>query len=360
MFQHSMTAILVLFLTSSIGGAEQKRPQTPYGTLHAEWKAEIKALDIDPERSTADKVAAKKQINTRYTTRFLELAREHLDNDLWLECLIWTSVHGISGPDFDRMFDLLRTNAAKVRNTTQLQLLMSEFIPLRSDRLNAALEHITTTHPDFGVRGAALYALAARTKRIAEEHGDSAGLATATKLLEQVVADYPKVGTYRGTNSENASELLEEIRSPVAISKPVPKTTGKLVTGDAFELLPTIEEKVAVIAFSGHWCGPCVAMHPVQKEILRRFPDNVVVIEINSDALDSVEKVCEKLAADGLDWTVVADGNQGPISEQWQVTSWPTYFVVDVKGRIRHRVTGNLGNHLITLVQGLLPEHNRK
>ena len=122
-----------------------------------------------------------------------------------------------------------------------------------------------------------------------------------------------------------------------------------------FELSKTIEGKVAVISFSGHWCGPCVAMHPVQKEILEKFPpEKVVIIEINSDQPDSLEKVRKRIETDGLDWIVVTDGSEGPVSEQWHVTAWPTYFVVDSHGQIRRRATGNVGRQLVKWVEELL------
>lgn len=351
-----LTILMAIGLNTA--AAQQVRKPTPYGILYNEWKAEVKALDdVVPELSGSEKRSRQRDISATYTPRFLKLAQDHPDDDLWLACLIWTSVEGVAGDAFDGMFDILRDNAEGVRNTTQLQLLMSEFIKLRSDRINPALATIAEDHGSEGVRGAALYALAARTKRHAEEHGDALGCATAEKLLERVLAEYPDVRTYRGKNRENASALLEEMRSPVAITRKAPNTQGKTISGDDFDLSETIRGKVAVISFSGHWCGPCVAMHPIQKEIIATFPkDSVVVVEMNSDSLDSLQKVRGKIESDGLEWIVVTDGSDGPASKQWRIKAWPTYFVLDSEGRIRRRVSGNCGRRLITWVEELLPE----
>ena len=98
-------------------------------------------------------------------------------------------------------------------------------------------------------------------------------------------------------------------------------------------------------------------MHPIQKEIISHFPrDSVVVVEMNSDPLDSLEKVRGKIESDGLGWIVVADGSDGPASKQWKINSWPTYFVLDSEGRIRRRVSGNCGRQLVTWVKELLPK----
>ncbi|MES2791726.1 MAG: TlpA disulfide reductase family protein [Planctomycetota bacterium] len=349
----SLIVVTSIFLSSVV--AEQKRAPTPYGILYNEWKAEVKALDeIAPALTTSDKRDKQRELNTKFTPRFLELAKTHLGDDLWIDCLIWTSVEGVPGAAFDEMFDVLRDNANKAENHFQLQLLMSEIIKLQSDRIDPALSAIAESHPQSGLRGAALFALAARTKRSAEEKGDVQLAANAEKLLERVITEYPKVSTYRGENLENATALLEDLRSPVAITKTIPSTKGTLITGEAFDLEETIRGKVAVVSFSGHWCAPCVAMHPIQKEIVSKFSkDAVVVVEINSDQLKRLPKVRERIEADGLPWTVVSDGSDGPISKQWHVAAWPTYFVIDSDGRIRRRASGNVGRRLITWVEEL-------
>jgi len=141
----SLMAMMSIFLCCV--AAEQKRPVTPYGILYNEWKAEVKALDdITPALTSAEKQDKGLEINARFTPRFLELAKTHLDDDLWIDCLIWTTVEGVPGKAFDEMFDVLRDNASHARNVYQLQLLMSEFINLRSDRIDPALSAIAETH----------------------------------------------------------------------------------------------------------------------------------------------------------------------------------------------------------------------
>ena len=100
-----LTALLMaLSLTSAT--AQERRTPTPYGVLYNEWKAEVNALeDVVPELSRPEKRDKKRDINNRYTPRFLDLAKEHLNDDLWLDCLIWTSVEGVPGEAFDEMFN---------------------------------------------------------------------------------------------------------------------------------------------------------------------------------------------------------------------------------------------------------------
>ena len=91
---------------------------------------------------------------------------------------------------------------------------------------------------------------------------------------------------------------------------------------------------------------------------MSRFPsESVVIVEMNSDPLASLEKVRSKIESDGLDWIVVTEGSDGPAAKQWRITAWPTYFVIDSEGQIRRRVSGNCGRSLITWVEELLPEN---
>jgi thiol-disulfide isomerase/thioredoxin len=275
---------------------------------------------------------------------------------LWLDCLIWIGVDGVPGPDFDGMIDFMQSHAAEVENTTQLMLFMSELIPLESDRLNPALGEIAKQHPNTSVRGAALYALAARTKMLAEREGSQEGCKSAMTLLQQVVAEFPDVRTYRGQNKKNAERLLRELQSPVAIGKTAVETKGKSLDGSPFDLADH-RGKVVVLSFSGHWCGPCVAMHSIEKQLLDTYTrEELAIIEINSDNLDNLESVTQKIEKDGLHWQMVADGPGGPLSKSWNVTAWPTFCVLDRTHRIRRRDVGYIGGKLTDWVDELISE----
>ncbi|MHC4399187.1 MAG: TlpA family protein disulfide reductase [Planctomycetota bacterium] len=352
-----LLVVAALWLTLSPLHSGEKPAQTPYGALCAKWKADKEALK---ESSTAQDEKLKGQeadLKSRYTKQFVQLAKRHAsDEDVWLSCLIWVVVEGSAGDDFDAMIDFLREHAGDLRHTVRLQLFLSELIRSESDRLNPALRQLSEGHPSKGVRGAALYALAARAKIAAERAGSTQECAEAESLLRRVVAEYPDVRTYRGKNEDNARELLEELRSPVSIGKVAPETVGPDLDGGRFNLAST-RGKVVVVSFSGHWCTPCRAMHPVQKKLLERFsPDDLAMVEINSDNKEDKEKVAEKVRTDGLGWHMVLDGPHGPISKEWHVSAWPTFYVLDRSHKIRRKAAGNIGEALIDWVDGLIAE----
>ena len=334
------------------------RDFSAYGSLYDDWETEIQLVDhIFPDAPPAEKRDRKRRVNADFTPRFVELAREHRDDDNWVQCLIWVTQEGVPGPALDEMFRFLRVNGcrAKWSSDWQLGMFMSQLIRCPSDEIDPALRAMAESNPTGHAAGTALFALATRIKIQAEREGHPEGCAEAEKLLERVIAEFPDWYTYRGKNSELAAELLEELRSPVAITLQAPEIEGQTLAGKAFRLSDTIRGKVAVISFSGHWCGPCVAMHPVQKELLRKYSrDQVVLIEVNSDSEKSLDKVRRKISNDGLEWIVVTDGSDGPVSEAWQISAWPTYFVLDRDGKIRRRSTGTVGNQLIEWVDLLV------
>jgi len=297
----------------------------------------------------------KADLKSRYTQQFVQLAKQHAsDEDTWISCLVWIVAEGSAGDDFDAMIEFMREHADKLIHTTQLQLLMSELIGLQSDQLDPALRRLSESHPSKGVRGAALYALAARTKNAAEQAGSIKKCAEAASLLQRVIAHYPDVRTYRGRNQDNAGKLLDQLQSPVSIGKTAPETVGPDVVGGKFNLAGT-RGKVVVVSFSGHWCGPCRAMHPVQKRLLHKLsPEGLAIVEINSDKKTDKEKVAEKMRTDDLRWHVVLDGSSGPISKKWHVGEWPTFYVLDREHRIRRKATGNIGEKLTDWVEGLI------
>lgn len=354
----SLAFLLAITLLLRVAHGQQEQKPTAYGSLYNEWNSAIEELDAQfPDISKQALRRRERAINEAFTSKFVQLASAHLEDDVWIDCLIWTSVEGVEGKAFDQMFDLLGDNAKNAKNTTQLKFLMSELISLSSERIDPALKNIVASHSNDSVVGAALYALAARTKIRGELHGSRKTCEEAEKLLERVVAEFPDVRTYRGNNRDNATELLNALRSPIAITRKAPDFHGETISREDFHLAASVKGKVAVISFSGHWCGPCVAMHPVQKELLKRFAaDKLTVIEINSDKTKSLEAVRKKIEKDELEWIVVTDGPAGPLSKQWKVSAWPVYYVLDDHGRIRHRLSGNIGRKLIEVVEPLLAQ----
>lgn len=60
------------------------------------------------------------------------------------------------------------------------------------------------------------------------------------------------------------------------------------------------------------------------------------IVAVNSDPL---EKLKDVLVKESITWPQFFDGGStgGPIAKAWNVTSWPTIYLIDAKGVIREK-----------------------
>lgn len=99
-------------------------------------------------------------------------------------------------------------------------------------------------------------------------------------------------------------------------------------------------------------------MIPDEKALVKRLADKpFALVGVNSDG--NAETVNKILDREGITWTNVIDGTtSGPIATQWNVHGWPTIYILDAKGVIRHR--GLRGKAMDDAVDKLLAEMEGK
>src|SRR4051812_48637618 len=79
-------------------------------------------------------------------------------------------------------------------------------------------------------------------------------------------------------------------------------------------------------------------MYPHERSLVKRLEGKpFVLLGINSDA--DQENLKEVLKKEQITWRSWWDGGStsGPIASKWNVTGWPTIYVLDAKGVIRSR-----------------------
>jgi hypothetical protein len=78
-------------------------------------------------------------------------------------------------------------------------------------------------------------------------------------------------------------------------------------------------------------------MIPHEKQMVERLKDQpFALLGINSDGgRDALQKI---LKEQGIKWRHFVDGDtRGPIATKWNVSGWPTIYILDKKGVIRYR-----------------------
>jgi hypothetical protein len=96
-------------------------------------------------------------------------------------------------------------------------------------------------------------------------------------------------------------------------------------------------------------------MYPHERSLVKRLDGKpFALLGINSDK--DRDKLKETLKEENITWRSWWDGGstQGPIARQWNVSGWPTIYILDHKGVIRGK--GLRGEAMDKLVDELLAE----
>jgi hypothetical protein len=85
-------------------------------------------------------------------------------------------------------------------------------------------------------------------------------------------------------------------------------------------------------------------MYPHERSLVQRLADKpFALLGVNSDS--NREQLKQVLKQEKITWRSFWNGGStnGPISAQYAVRGWPTIFILDAKGIIRHKFDGNPG-----------------
>jgi hypothetical protein len=89
-------------------------------------------------------------------------------------------------------------------------------------------------------------------------------------------------------------------------------------------------------------------MYPHERSLVKRMANRpFALIGVNSDR--DREKLKEVMKEKEITWRSFWNGGStsGPISSAWNVSGWPTIYVIDHKGVIRHKSTGSPGEETV-------------
>ena len=102
--------------------------------------------------------------------------------------------------------------------------------------------------------------------------------------------------------------------------------------------------RVVLISFWADWCGSCRAQIPYERALAARMQDRpFVLLGVNGDG--DKDKLRALIAREGIAWRSWWDGggsanSPGPIARQFNVRTWPTLYLIDHNGVIRHKFLG--------------------
>jgi Thioredoxin-like len=87
-------------------------------------------------------------------------------------------------------------------------------------------------------------------------------------------------------------------------------------------------------------------MYPHERSLVKKLADKpFALVGVNSDRdLDELKKVLQEEQITWRSFKNDKGGSGDPISTDWNVQGWPTLYIIDHKGVIRHKYEGIPGN----------------
>ena len=99
-------------------------------------------------------------------------------------------------------------------------------------------------------------------------------------------------------------------------------------------------------------------MYPHERSLVKKMENKpFALLGINSDPKEKLQEVLKK---ENITWPSWWDGGDtnGPIAKAWNVSGWPTIYILDHKGVIRFK--GPRGEAMDKAVEQLLNEMDKE
>ncbi len=252
------------------------------------------------------------------------------------------------------------------------------------------LQAVAKNNPDRANRGQAIFSLGAlnvcKAENLAEfeqwrsvpfyaagiakfettgltQWGDSKSVADeAQRQLEDVVANYadcrdlrPRDAKEQPLLSTGAEKELFQLLH-LSLGKVAPDIEAGSIEGKKFKLSDS-RGKITVLSFWASWCGPCMQLVPLERALTERMKGrSFTLIGVNGDG--TLPDAQRAVAHEKMTWPSFwngKDGPNGPISSAWNVSGWPTVYVLDANGIIRFKFEG-YGDPTSNMLNGSVDE----
>lgn len=149
------------------------------------------------------------------------------------------------------------------------------------------------------------------------------------------------------TFADAEAQLIRTIRHATVGSTP-PELMGSTLDGGE-EGLSDFRGRVVLVDFWATWCKPCIVALPKLRELVADLPpERFTLLAISVDA--ELETVTEFLEDEPMPWSNWHVGMGSDVTQTLDVSSYPTYILLDERGEILAR-TGGLDEEFLAMIE---------
>jgi thiol-disulfide isomerase/thioredoxin len=361
-----MRCTLVLALVAFTGGLWLASGDEPKSATSPEAKqlAKIKSQLTADEKELKKKLDAakdpddKKQIDFLIKEKYafaaddaIDLAESNKKDEVGLDAAAYAlellGKYKITGPQMNKAADLLLENHIDSPKIGAALAAMVDNGPPGQIFLESVLEKAMNKE----VQALAIYYNAlAKDHRIDIQETDASDPMKVAKARAEVVEEMEKAAKLSPETKVGDATLAKMVEAElvavkIGVGNPLPEVEGTDLEGKKAKL-SALKGKVILFDIWATWCGPCRAMIPHERELVEKFKDKpFVIVSVSAD--DEKSDLTEFLSKEAMPWTHWWDGSKGSVTKMFKIKAFPTMYLIDAKGVIRHKWIGNPGNEKI-------------
>ncbi|HKB02059.1 MAG TPA: TlpA disulfide reductase family protein [Gemmataceae bacterium] len=342
------------------GAAFGDDPASPLARKLAQLKKKHEADEKELKKKLADAKAAddKQQVNFLIkelhaftASDAVELAQEGKKDEAGLEAAVFAikllGPFKLTGADMDKAIAIIMDHHI---DNPKIAPALAEMVDAGPNGL-AFLESVVDKALNKEVQALALYynALAEDAKATAAEGptGDPVKIAAvrarAADMMERAVKLAPDARVGEDTLAKTVPAELVALK--LAVGSAVPEVEGTDLDGKKVKL-SSFRGKVVLLDFWATWCGPCVAMIPHERELVSKMSEKpFALIGVSVD--EEKDALTEFLGRQKMPWAQWWDGPKGQLTRMFKVRSFPTLYLIDAKGVVRHKWVSSPGDEVI-------------
>ena len=169
--------------------------------------------------------------------------------------------------------------------------------------------------------------MTAMLKEPEPKHNGRPMTADEIQKLRAIVEPKRTLGPYASAGLDNMNNLVP--------GKTAPEIDGVTLDGKPLKL-SDYRGKVVVLSFWESGCGPCIRAMPSENELAERLKGRPFAL-LGVDSEEDRAAGLKVIRDNQVTWPSWHDGGAQPIMARYHIASFPTVFVIDAAGIIRHK-----------------------